>query len=754
MTEPSSPTIIDVAVPLRLYTTFHYAVPPELAPLATTGVRVLVPFGRRRLTGYVIGTVAQSEEELKLISAVLDPEPLFTSEELEFFRWSASYYLHPLGEVIKTALPAGINVESRKRQVCSADGLETEEEVLIGGKRVKRETFYRAVPSLELPANLRGKGLRIVEFLRTISEAPAVQLRREFGATSAHFRRLLELGLVEASEREVYRDPFREEVFTHDTPLALNNSQSAALERIIVATDGRAFAPFLLHGVTGSGKTEVYLQSIAHVLHSGKTALVLVPEIALTPQLVKRFKSRFTCGIAVLHSRLSDGERYDEWRRIRRNEVSIVIGARSALFAPLSKIGIIVVDEEHEASYKQSEGFRYNARDLALVRGKMGKAVVLLGSATPLLTTYHAAQEGKLGYLHLPSRVRNLPMPATELLDARGHKGDTFLPQLTSAIADNLAAGGQTLLFLNRRGFATYLVCQDCGHVLRCPNCSVTLTYHRRRERHFCHYCDYSIPAPSVCPECDSQAIGLLGRGTERVEEEVRELFPLARVGRMDRDTTGGRGGHARVLKGVEDGTIDILIGTQMIAKGHDFPGVTLVGVVSADATLNIPDFRSSERTFQLISQVMGRAGRGDAPGKVLIQSLSPDHYAITHAVAHDFEGFYAEEIGFRREVGYPPFTHLAALTLSGNSVAEVEKGADAVAGVLHSTKRELKSRVEILGPVSAPLGKIRGRYRWQILLKSTGRAELHRLLARFKAGVKLPAVVRMAVDVDPVDML
>jgi len=746
--------IIDVALPLPLDTTFHYAVPPELAPLATTGVRVLVPFGRRKLPGYVIGTVVESGEALKEIVAVLDPEPLFTPKELEFFRWSAAYYLHPLGEVLKAALPAGINVVSRKRLVTAADGSMSEEEVLTGGKPVRMETFYRGVPFGELPPNLRGKGLRIAEFLRTVAEAPAGLLRREFGATAAHFQRLLALDLIAAEQREVYRDPFREEVFGHDTPLSLNESQAAALGRIIAAIDGRAFAPFLLHGVTGSGKTEVYLQAIAHALERGKTALVLVPEIALTPQLVRRFKRRFSCGIAVLHSRLSDGERFDEWRRIRRNEVSIVIGARSALLAPLAAIGIIVVDEEHEASYKQSEGFRYNARDLALVRGKMDKAVVVLGSATPLVTTFHAAQQGKLGYLQLPSRVRNLPMPATELVDARGHKGDTFLPQMLAAIGENLAAGGQTLLFLNRRGFATYLVCQDCGHVLRCPNCSVTLTYHRRRERHFCHYCDYSIPAPSLCPGCDSPEIRLLGRGTERVEEEVRELFPEARVGRMDRDTTSGRGGHARVLKGLEDGSIDILIGTQMIAKGHDIPGVTLVGVVSADATLNLPDFRSSERTFQLISQVMGRAGRGDAPGKVLVQSLAADHYAITRAVAHDFAGFYAEELRFRSEAGYPPFTHLAALTLSGNSVAEVEKGAERVAALLSGSKRELRSRVEILGPVSAPLGKIRGRYRWQILLKSVVRADLHRLLARFRAGLKLAAVVRMAIDVDPVDML
>jgi primosomal protein N' (replication factor Y) len=746
--------IIEVAVPLPLDATFHYGVPQQLADRIKIGVRVLIPFGRRKITGYVVGTPATSAEETRDIAEVLDGEPLFTAKELEFFRWCATYYFHPLGEVIKSALPAGINITGRRQEVVSADGTLVQEEVLKGGRSVKRETFYRAKAEAERPANLRGIALRLHEYLGRISEASASSLRREFGATAAHFRRLQDLNLIEATEREVYRDPFREEVFTHDQPLELNVHQAEALQRLTaVGVEGR-FAPFLLHGVTGSGKTEVYLQAIAHVLERGRTALVLVPEIALTPQLVRRFKSRFDRGIAVLHSGLSEGERYDEWRRIRRGEVSIAIGARSALFAPLSRLGIIIVDEEHESSYKQSEGFRYNARDLALVRGKMEGAVVVLGSATPMVTTFFAVRQGKIGYLQLPERVRSLPMPTTELLDARGRKAATFLPELTKAIGENLEHGGQTLLFLNRRGFATYLVCEECGTPLSCPNCSVTLTYHRRRERHFCHYCDYSIPAPSVCPKCDSPAIALLGRGTERVEEDVRELYPDAVIGRMDRDTTTGRGGHSRILKGVENGTIDILVGTQMIAKGHDFPGVTLVGVISADATLNLPDFRSSERTFQLISQVIGRAGRGDTPGKVLIQTLNPEHYAITRAVAHDFTGFYDDEIGFRRETGYPPFSHLAVLVFSGNAAHEVEKGATTAAGLLHRLKKDAGSRVEILGPVSSPLAMIRGRYRRQILLKSGQRPELHRLIAGFKARLRLPAVVRVAIDMDPLDML
>lgn len=388
MTEHHALKIIEVAVPLPLDATFHYGVPPELVCRMKTGVRVLIPFGRRKITGYMIGNVSESAEEIREIIDVLDEEPLFTEKELDFLRWSAGYYFHPLGEVIKAALPAGINLASRTRSVESADGTLSREEVLKGGRTVKRETFYRALPDVELPVNLRGKGLRLLEYLRRVDEAPAGLLRREFAATAANFHRLQDLGLVEGSEREVYRDPFREEVFTHDTPLVLNFHQAAALEQLSAAGIKEQFAPFLLHGVTGSGKTEVYLQAIAQVLERGRTALVLVPEIALTPQLVRRFKSRFRCGIAVLHSGLSDGERYDEWRRIRRREVSIVIGARSALFAPLSPMGIIVVDEEHESSYKQSEGFHYNARDLALVRGKMEGAVVVLGSATPLVTTY------------------------------------------------------------------------------------------------------------------------------------------------------------------------------------------------------------------------------------------------------------------------------------------------------------------------------------------------------------------------------
>ncbi len=746
-------TIIDVVVPLPLDTAYTYFFPSTLGPVQI-GMRVLVPFGRRTLTAYVIGFNKHPTGELKEVLSLLDPEPLFTKEELEFFRWGAGYYLHPLGEVIKAALPAGINIVGKKRQAVLEDGTVVNEEVLTGGRKIKRETFFRPIETPTDGRPLRGRKIATVDLLRELGESPAALLRKETGIDAAGLRELIQAGWIEGDEREVYRDPFREEVVTRDNLPELTADQACAVESLTLALDRGLFSPFLLHGVTGSGKTEVYLRAISHALAQGRTALVMVPEIALTPQLVRRFRSRFGSGIAVLHSGLTPGERFDEWRRIRRGEATMVIGARSAIFAPLERIGIIVVDEEHEASYKQAEGFRYNARDLALVRGKMLNACVVLGSATPQISTRHATHAGRLGYLHLPCRVRELPMPETVLIDIRGRKSESLSPELVKAMARNLEAGGQTLLFLNRRGFATYLVCQDCGYVFRCPNCAVTLTHHRKRGRHFCHYCDHSIPAPSLCPECEGGEIALLGRGTERVEDEVREIFPDACIARMDRDTTAGRGGHNRILKRVEQGEIDILVGTQMIAKGHDFPGVTLVGVISADASLNLPDFRSAERTFQLLTQVSGRAGRGDQLGIVMVQSLSPDHYAISRALAHDFHGFYEDEIKFRSELDYPPFSHIALLEISGNSEPTVDDASKKTAFELSRLKPTLHARVTILGPAAAPLGMLRGRHRRQILLKAKKRNDLHRLIKAARDTLDIPGTVRLTIDIDPVDML
>ncbi|PKN16450.1 MAG: primosomal protein N' [Deltaproteobacteria bacterium HGW-Deltaproteobacteria-23] len=749
-----SSLIVEVAIPLHLERTFIYRVPEKLAGLAVAGTRALVPFGRRTVTGYILGSGDGSfSGEAKEIFELLDREPLFSDPQTIFYKWIASYYLHPLGEVIRTALPAGLTVMSRSKTVIAADGSLVSEETLSKSTGFREEKHFIATGK-EAPPSLKGRAAAILLALNNSCELSASSVKALFGDSQPQLKRLEELGLITAVKKEVYRDPFRLQPVASDSPRLLNPEQRVALDALVAGIDSHEFAPFLLHGVTGSGKTEVYLQAIAHAMELGKAAMVLVPEIALTPQLVERFRSRFSCGIAVLHSGLSNGERYDEWRRIKRGEAKIVIGARSAIFAPLENPGIIVVDEEHEGSYKQSDGLRYNARDCALVLGKQHQAVVLLGSATPLVTTVHAARSGRMKELSLSARVSDRPMPPAVLVDQRGRKSETLSVELVEALRDNLENGGQSLLFLNRRGFAPWLVCKECGFILRCPNCSVTLTYHQYKKRHICHYCDHSIPAPSVCPECDGGEIGLFGIGTERLEEEVGALFPEARIARMDRDTTTGRGGHSRILKKLESGAIDILIGTQMIAKGHDFPGVTLVGVVSADTTLNLPDFRGSERGFQLVSQVAGRAGRGDAPGKVLVQTLNPEHFALKAAVGHDYEEFYRQEIAERQDAGYPPFSYLAALQFSSTSAKTVEKGAGAAAELLRTLRKKSGMRLEILGPAVPPMGMIRGRYRWQILLKSIRRDQLHRLLRRFRAEYSLPTTLRMMIDIDPLELL
>jgi len=741
------PTIIEVAIPVPLDRTFHYRVPPHLCHLAVAGHRAYVPFGHRKVTGYILGPAAESSADgLKDVIEVLDPDPLWTSNELDFFRWISSYYLHPLADVLKTALPAGINLKSRT----AANGAE---ETVVGGKTIKREKFYLPVQGAELLRQPGSKAQEVLDVIREAGDIPGADLRRRFGQCQPQLKRLLELGLIRMQEREVYRDPFGDEQVERDRARQLNLHQAEALRAISDSFNSRIFAPFLLHGVTGSGKTEVYLQSIANVLEQGFNALVLVPEISLTPQLVRRFRARFGGGIAILHSALSDGERYDEWRRIRRGLARIVIGARSAVFAPLEKIGIIVVDEEHEASFKQADGLRYNARDLALVRGRMENAVVLLGSATPLITSLYAVEQGKLSLLSLPERVEGRPMPTVSVIRMQGIK-EAISPAMGQALEATLASGEQALVFLNRRGFATFLVCGDCGEPLTCPNCSVTLTFHRQRRQSVCHYCDYAVPAPGICPACGSLEMKDLGAGTERVESDLKELLPSAGIVRMDSDTTSGKGSHNRLLNRMADGSADILIGTQMIAKGHDFPGVTLVGVVNAEASLNMPDFRSAERTFQLLSQVIGRAGRGELPGRVIVQALNPDHYAISCAIEHDGSSFYHQELEFRREAGYPPFAFLAALSISGTSEQAVEEQADETARLFHHLKRQFKLRIEILGPAPAPLYRLRGRFRRQILLKAPTRNGLRQLITAWQTNRTPSTLIREFLDIDPVDMM
>jgi primosomal protein N' (replication factor Y) len=741
------PHIVEVTIPLHLDKVFHYLVSESLLALAQPGRRALVPFGRRRLTGYITAAGVDSTfEKLKEILEVLDEEPLWTTKEYEFFCWVASYYQHPVGEVLKTALPSGINVQSRK-------GSKGEDAELTGGKQVRREMFYLPGPVSDPARQPGAKALEMLEVIRESGDIQASILRKRFGSCTPQLKRLCELGLILAEEREVYRDPFKNLSITRDNPRTLHTHQKNALDAVTGCLSQRIFSPFLLYGVTGSGKTEIYLQAISYALEQGQSALVLVPEIALTPQLTGRFQARFGGGIAILHSGLSEGERYDEWRRIRRGLARIVIGARSAIFAPLENIGIIVVDEEHEASFKQSDGLRYNARDLALVRGRMERAAVVLGSATPLVTSIHAAAQGRLTMLELPERVESRPMPSVDLISMKGSK-ETISTAMGALLSQTIENKQQAIIFLNRRGFATFLVCADCGQPLACPNCSVTLTYHRQRGQSICHYCDYAVPAPGTCPACGATELKELGAGTERLEHDLKELLPEARLLRMDSDTTSGKGSHERLLSRMSDGTADVLVGTQMIAKGHDFPGVTLVGVINAEASLGMPDFRAAERTFQLLSQVIGRAGRGETPGQVVVQAYDTDHYAIRSAAGHDAAGFYRQELEFRKEVGYPPFTFLAALAISGISEHAVSEQSELTVGLLARIKKQLKVRVEVLGPAPSPIYRLRGRFRRQILLKAPVRADLHKLIREWRQLSQTSSTVRITIDIDPVDLM
>ncbi|WP_027715965.1 primosomal protein N' [Desulfuromonas sp. TF] len=724
--------VATVAVAAPLDKTLSYILPETLQTKARVGMRLRVPLGRRSVVGYLLELAPGAGDGLKAVLEILDEAPLFPAELIPFFVRAAEYYRHPLGEVIRAALPAGL----------SGRGSEV---------NILRDKVYT-------PTGIEGKppGARQLEILAMIRDSGRVsltELRERFGTPHSPLKRLVELGFLKEGEEERRRDPFLDQPVPAYESVEPTNEQAEALERVGKALTAGGFAPFLLHGITGSGKTEIYLRTIAEVLALGRRALVLVPEIALTPQLVSRFRARFTeVSIAVLHSGLSDGERYDAWRAILRGEVAIVIGARSAVFAPIRELGIIIVDEEHESSYKQGEGFRYHGRDLALLRGQMAGAAVLLGSATPSLTTFHRARQGQTGYLPLTRRALARPLPEVTLVDLTAGRPEGSLSEsLASALRENLEREEQSLLLLNRRGFAPFLLCSDCGRTFRCPNCEITLTYHQGRRQLRCHYCDYAETPPEICPQCRGGNIEPEGAGTERLEEELAQLFPAARIARMDRDTTTRKGAHQRLMERMMRRDVDVLVGTQMVAKGHDFPGVTLVGVVGADSTLNFPDFRSAERTFALLAQVAGRAGRGAKPGRVFIQTYAPDHYALVCAAAHDYGRFYEQEIVCREELDYPPFGFLVNLVLSGNDPQRVSRGADALAeGLLRDA-----GTAEVLGPAPCPLARLRGKSRMQILLKASSRAPLRRLLSRLPdLERKIPAGVRLAVDVDPVDML
>ena len=728
-----SEVIADIAVNVPLRQLFSYIVPPNLVAQAQVGMRVLVPFGRRKTMGFLLELRNGEGSDLKAIQDLVDEQPLLTRDLVRLLRWAADYYCHPVGQVVRSALPSGLGSEK-------------------GTTKILHEPLFSVLEKEPPPQGQKQREL--VDFIRARGKSGLGDLREKFIAPHASLKRLVELGYLQQQSQEILRDPFLAEPLPLDRPVSLNNEQQVAYTALAHSLDKKEFAPFLLHGVTSSGKTEVYLRSVQKCIENKSQALSLVPEIALTPQLVARFRARFEATgvrLAVLHSGLSDGERFDAWRAILRGEVQIVIGARSAVFAPLQNIGLIVVDEEHEASYKQGEGFRYNARDLALMRGQQQGCQVLLGSATPSLGSFYRSEQGALQRLTLSRRTHAGNLPTVELVDLTTQPPEGVLgSRMIEAIGQTLEKGEQTLLLLNRRGFAPFLLCTDCGRSFHCPNCEITLTFHQREKLLRCHYCDYSEPPKESCPGCQGLNIVPEGAGTERLEEELRDRFPAARVARMDRDTTSRKGAHQKLLQQMLERKVDILVGTQMIAKGHDFPGVTLVGVLGADSILNLPDFRAAERSFSLLTQVAGRAGRCSGGGLVLIQTFNPEHYALGCAAAQDYVAFYTQELPFRKELGYPPCGHLVNLVLSGNSDSLVKSTAKQLAARLGTAAEGL----EILGPSPCPLARLRGKSRYQILLKASRRAELRRLLDRLGiAEIKLHKGVGLVIDVDPLDM-
>ena len=719
--------ILDIAVGISVNKTFHYLAPEDIKDTLVAGARVLVPFGSRRVTGTIIGfPAATATAGLKSIIAVLDTT--LPPELMKLAHWMSDYYMHPIGRTIEALVPKAL---SRAKP--------------------KKKKFVSLIPGHEA-RTLRGA--RQVELLRVLSGRGEVSIESLDGFSAATIKSLQTAGVVEVVEKDEEKQPERDE-FSPDAPPTLMPEQAEAVQRIGEAVSSRAFEVFLLHGVTGSGKTEVYLHAISRIAGTGQGAIVLVPEIALTPQLLSRFRKRFGNRVAVLHSGLTDRERADEYRRIQSREVDVAIGARSAVFAPFERLALVIVDEEHETSYKQEEGLRYHARDVAVMRAKLQNAVAVLGSATPSLESYYNAKNNRYRYLPISNRVDHRPMPEVEIIDLKIlPKPSVYSPALVAGIGRRLEKKEQTLLLLNRRGFSSVLICGDCGAAMKCPSCSVSLTYHKSERKLKCHYCDFHQQPPDTCPTCGGVNLKPLGTGTQKIEEDIAALFPDAKSARMDSDSVKGRQAYDTLLGRVDRGEVDILLGTQMVAKGHDFPAVTLVGVVDADVGLNLPDFRSAEKTFQLITQAAGRAGRGDAAGEVVIQTLNPGHYSLRHSMTHDYDGFYREEIVYRTELGYPPVRRMIKVELRS---ADEKIAGEAAVAARNRIRSLLKGKeTTLLGPAPSPLARVRGRYRFQLLLLSPRREVIRMLAAEARKIVeeKFGRKCRVIVDVDPVNLM
>ncbi|WP_010631000.1 primosomal protein N' [Sporolactobacillus vineae] len=791
---------------------FDYQIPDELVHLVCPGIRVTVPFGRTRRLGFVTAVKASSElKKLRKVSQVIDPVPVLTPELLGLGNWLAETTLCPTVSAYQAMLPAVMKA-SYEKQVTVADRTRLDREFpeliplfskdFIGWRRLltlpdpqkldrirraindgvlsvrqnvqnqarirKRTVISASVSKERLEAFLQKTESRserqrdVLRFFISRNEPdqkyPVSELVTKQGLSRQALHALTAKGLFTEEKKEQFRNPYEaldEEERTQ--PLPLTDEQEKAIRPIIRSVDRQETNVFLCHGVTGSGKTELYLQSIQRVIDKGRQAIVLVPEISLTPLMVHRFKGRFGNQVAVMHSGLSRGEKYDEWRRIREGRVSVAVGARSAVFAPFENLGLIIIDEEHESSYKQEDIPRYHARDVAIHRAARNHCPVVLGSATPSLESYARARKKVYQLLTLKERFNHHPLPPVDIVDMREEMRDgnhsVFSKELFTKLQERVARHEQTVLFLNRRGYATFVMCRSCGTVIKCPHCDISLTYHRASHLLKCHYCGYETRVPDACPSCGSDAMRYFGTGTQKVEAELNRLMPEARVIRMDVDTTGRKGGHEKLLRRFGEHQADILLGTQMIAKGLDFPEVTLVGVLAADSMLYLPDFRASEKTFQLLTQVSGRAGRHDLPGEVVIQSYSPDHYAVTDAAANDFNRFYQEEMQIRHRLGYPPFYYLTLITVTHPEAAQAAGASERIASILRNS---LSSSVRVLGPAVPSVARIKDRYRFQCMVKYKREPKLlpvlHQIMQHFKETGKNG--LQLSIDMNPVSLM
>jgi primosomal protein N' (replication factor Y) len=801
-----APAYCDVSLPVPIDTAFTYRLPETLRSRVQPGCRILVPFGSRKLTGVVLATHSQpptgpTKEALRL----LDEEPALDEGLLDLGRWISTYYCAPLGDTLRAMTPLAADVRHGRIYSLTPSGRDTARQLHLTEQEDPAAAILRMLDGRALSASyLAQKVNKAAAVLRSLEKkgfvesedvaaerdplrASAARLRVEFVARATetipkperellaylelhpgqHNLAALEDTLPKAStaaralaRRQLARlalEPVSSKVAPPRAPHTLNPHQQVAFDALRLALSSRQFQAFLLEGVTGSGKTEVYLSAIEAVLAMGRGALLLVPEIGLTPAVAGQFHHRFGERVAILHSAFHDSERAQEWRRIRAGQASVVVATRSGVFAPVQNLGLIIVDEEHDQSYKQQETPRYHGRDVAVVRARNEGAVIVLGSATPSLETRYNAERGKYTRLSLPGRIERRPMPAVSVIDMRREfletrKQATFSRGLIDAVTERLENGEQTMLLLNRRGFSSFVACRACGERLQCVNCSVTLTYHKRDRRMLCHYCNYATPVPERCPKCASDYLQFIGVGSERLEQELGAFFPKARIARLDRDTVGGKRDYETILAGFREHDYDILVGTQMIAKGHDIPNVTLVGIVNADLGLGLPDFRAAERTFQLLTQAAGRAGRGATPGIVLIQTINPDHYAIQCAAEQDYEKFYRKEIEFRRLMYYPPFGALANIIIRSTNEEDALSHSAALGRLLNPAPEG----VRVMGPAPAPVLRVKTEYRYQMLLKTSSRKRLSELLAevrRFVAAEKWgPA--NLAIDVDPMTLL